>query len=85
MPTVILSHDLARRFSAGETHFEMAAQDVDTVRAVVRALDARFPGIGPELRNESAVALDGVIHQGALLTSVEGVAEICFMPAIEGG
>jgi len=82
--TVILSHDIARRFTGGETRFQMG-DEVDTVRAVVRALEERYPGIGPELRNDSAVAIDGVIHQGALLTSVAGVNEICFMPAIEGG
>ena len=84
MPTVILSHDIARRHTGGETRFEMG-EEADTVRAVVRALDARFPGVGPELREHCAVALDGVIHQGALLTPVAGVREICFMPAIEGG
>lgn len=84
MPSVVLSHDLARRFTGGETRFEMG-DEVDTVRAVIRALDALHPGIGPALRNDSAVALDGVIHQGALLTSVKGVREVCFMPAIEGG
>ena len=84
MPTVILSHDIARRFTGGETHFELG-DEVVTVRAVVRALEERYPEIGPTLRNDSAVAIDGVIHQGALLSSVKDAREVCFIPAIEGG
>lgn len=84
MTTVVLSHDIARRFTGGETHFEMST-GMDTVRAIVRDLDARFPGIGVVLRTESAVAIDGQIHQGALLSPVAGAREVCFLPAIEGG
>lgn len=84
MPTVVLSREIARRFTDGETRIELT-ESADTVREIVRTLDARYPGLGMELRSGKAVAIDGQIYQDALLESVGPSTEVCFMPAIEGG
>jgi molybdopterin converting factor small subunit len=55
------------------------------VRHLVRSLDARFPGIAARLEDGCAVAIDGVIHQNAWFEPVPPGAEVCFIPAIEGG
>ena len=55
------------------------------IRHLVRALDARYPGIAARLHDGMAVAIDGVIHQNAFLEDVPDGAEVCFIPAIEGG
>lgn len=82
MATVILSPDLAREFANGETEFDIEA---DNIRAVVNALDARFPGIREALGQGMAVAIDGQIHREFFLEPVGPNSEVCFLPAIEGG
>lgn len=84
MPSVVLGRDLARRFTAGETRLNVSG-DPRTVREVIAALDQRYPGLGVELRTGMAVAIDGLVFQDALLQDVTADAELCFMPAIEGG
>jgi sulfur-carrier protein len=79
---VILTYHSARLFTGGQKEHDVPGQ---TVRHIVRALDERFPGIGEHLQVGVAVAIDGVIHQNALLEEVGPDAEVCFMPAIEGG
>ena len=85
MPTAVLSREIARRYTAGETRVEFDSDQAPNVRALVRELDARFPGLGPVLRTDMAIAIDGQIFQDALLESIQGKDEICFMPAIEAG
>lgn len=82
MATVILTTDLAREFANGETEFDIEA---DNIRAVVKALDARFPGIREALGQGMAVAIDGQIHREFFLEAVGPNSEVCFLPAIEGG
>ena len=82
MATVILSSDLARQFTKGETEFEI---DAATMRALVRALDERFPGLGPALGEGMAVAIDGQIFHDFFLEEIGPDSEVCFLPAIEGG
>jgi len=82
MATVILSTDLAREFTRGETEFDVEGS---TIRALVKALDARFPGMADALSQGMAVAIDGQIHHEFFLEPVGPNSEVCFLPAIEGG
>ena len=83
MARVVLSADLAGRFAGGETEVRVDGADV---RAVIRALDAKFPGIGEVLSDSSmAVAIDGDIIQDPLLEDVGPNSEVYFLPAIRGG
>lgn len=82
MATVILSTDLARVHTGGETNFEVQAA---TMRRLVRVLDERFPGLGAALGEGMAVAIDGQIYHDFFLEEVGPDSEVCFLPAIEGG
>jgi molybdopterin converting factor small subunit len=82
MALIILNREIARRFTDGETEIEISE---DNVRAVIRALEAQYPGIGIVLRTDMAVAINGQIYQDALLEQVPPDAEVAFIPAIEGG
>jgi molybdopterin converting factor small subunit len=82
--TVVLGREIARRFTGGETTLSVVPPPA-TVQALIRSLDERFPGLGAALGENMAVAIDGVIFQGAPLQPLAGVREICFIPAIEGG
>jgi molybdopterin synthase sulfur carrier subunit len=86
MPVAVINRELARRFTNGETRLELTeSAGADSIRGVIRALEALYPGIGPELRTGMAVAVDGEIFQGAALKKVSLDAEVCFLPSIEAG
>lgn len=82
MANVILTTDIAREFAAGKTELEIEAS---TMRALIKALDARFPGIGEALSQGTSVAIDGQIYREFFLEQVGPNSEVCFLPAIEGG
>ncbi len=82
MARVVLPLEVARTFAGGSTEHEVEAGDV---RELVRALDARFPGIGERLRRGLAVAIDGEIFQDWFVQPVGSDSEVYFLPAIEGG
>jgi molybdopterin converting factor small subunit len=82
MAKVILNREIARRYTDGETEIEVAENNI---RALIRSLDAQYPGIGVVLRTDMAVAINGQIYQDALLEPVAPDAEVAFIPAIEGG
>jgi len=84
MPAVILSRELARQFTDGETKVDVDGENL-TVRELIRTLDSRHPGLGPELRTGMAIAIDGLIYQDCMLEDVSSAREVCFLPAIEGG
>ena len=71
----------------------IAETEVDgaTVRQIVAALEARFPGIrdrlcaGDQLRPGLAVAVNGTVSPVGLLQKVPAGAEVHFLPAIGGG
>lgn len=82
MATVIINREIARQYTGGETEIDVTSENI---RAVIRELDARFPGVGAVLRHDMAVAIDGEIYQNMLLEPVGPDSEVAFIPAIEGG
>jgi molybdopterin converting factor small subunit len=79
---------LMRDLTDGEARVEAPGR---TVRAVIEALDAWYPGIrdrlctGEKLAPTLAVAVDGRLSRLGLLQAVTETSEIRFLPAIEGG
>jgi molybdopterin synthase sulfur carrier subunit len=61
------------------------------VRQVIDALDERFPGIGPHLRDAESlrpgltVVIDSDVSPRGLLQKVDADSEVHFLPAIGGG
>ena len=82
MPRVVLAGMAARRFTGGETEFEVEA---DTVRRMIVELDRRFPGLGHQIDEGMAVAIDGEIYQDAYQARLEPDSEIVLIPKIGGG
>ncbi len=62
-----------------------------SLRAVIDALDARFPGLRDDvvaddrLRPELAVSIDGVIAERGLVEPIPDAAEVYLIAAIGGG
>ena len=80
---VVLSSGFSRRYTGGKREFDIEAK---SLRDVIKALDALYPGLGEHLEEETTVAIDGEIHdQPTYFQKVRPGCEIFFIPKIEGG
>jgi len=82
MPRVVISGQVARRFTDGVTELEVEANNF---RRMVLELDRRFPGLGRQIDESMAVAIDGEIFQDAYLAPLNPDSEIVLVPKIGGG
>ncbi len=82
MPHVVIAGIAARRFTGGQMEFEVEA---NTVRRMIAELDRRFPGLGHQIDEGMAVAIDGEIFQDAYQTPLNPDSEIVLIPKIGGG
>jgi len=82
VPRVVLAGVAARRFTGGQSEFEVEA---DTVRRMIVELDRRFPGLGQQIDESMAVAIDGEIFQDAYMAQLNPDSEIVLIPKIGGG
>ena len=82
MPRVVLAGMAARRFTGGQSEFEVEA---DTVRRMITELDRRFPGLGHQIDEGMAVAINGEIYQDAYMARLEPDSEVVLIPKIGGG
>ena len=72
----------SRRFAGGQIELEVEA---NTFRRMVLELDRRFPGLGLQIEESMAVAIDGEIFQDAYLAPLNPDSEIYLIPKIGGG
>ncbi len=82
MPRVVISGVAARRLTGGQSEFEVEA---DTVHRMIRELDRRFPGLGRQIDEGMAVAINGEIFQDAYGERLAPDAEVYLIPKIGGG
>ena len=83
MPKVILSSGSAgQSLTGGVTEFEVAAT---TFRRLILELDQRYPGLGKQVEESMAVAIDGEIFQDAYAAELKPGSEIYLIPKIGGG
>ena len=82
MPHVVISGMAARRFTGGQTEFDVEA---DTVHRMIRELDRRYPGLGHQIDEGMAVAIDGEIFQDAYFEKLSPYSEVFLIPKIGGG
>ncbi len=71
-----------RDFTGGLAEFEVEAQ---TVRALIRELETRWPGLGAFVEDGMAIAIDGEIFQDAFAEPIAAGSEIVLIPKISGG
>ena len=79
---VVLSTGTSFALTGGEKEFEVDARNL---RGVIKAMEARFPGLGEYLEEETTVAIDGQIHETAYFQPLRDDAEVYFLPKIEAG
>ncbi len=82
MPKVVISGSACQRFTNGRTELEVAATNF---RRLVRELDERFPGLGTQVEEGMAIAIDGEIFQDAYSASFGPDSEVVLIPKIAGG
>jgi len=82
MPKVVISGTSCQRFTGGRTELEVAATNF---RRLVLELDQRFPGLGKQVEDSMAVAIDGEIYQDAYSVALHPDSEIYLIPKIAGG
>lgn len=82
MPRVQSISSRVRDFTGGLDAFDVEAR---TVRALIRELDQRFPGLGELVEEGMAIAIDGEIFQDALGVPLEEASEVVLIPKISGG
>ncbi|HJS85908.1 MAG TPA: MoaD/ThiS family protein [Acetobacteraceae bacterium] len=82
MPRVVFSGSSCQALTGGQDAIEVAAR---TFRALVRELNGRFPGLGTQVEEGMAIAIDGVIYQDAYDAKLEEGSEIYLIPKIAGG
>jgi len=80
---VTLSSGFSRRYTGGRREFDIVAT---SLRGVIRALDAMYPGLGEHLEEETTVAIDGAIHDApGYFQQLQPGSEVFFIPKLEGG
>jgi molybdopterin converting factor small subunit len=82
MPRVVISGTSCQRFTGGKTELEVEATNF---RRLVLELEQRFPGLGKQVEESMAVAIDGEIYQDAYAAPLKPESEIYLIPKIAGG
>lgn len=73
------------RATTDTDEIQVETTDAPSVRRLVRLLDERWPGIGEQLSEGTAVAINGEIINDAMFEDIPDGAEVHFLPAIAGG
>ena len=82
MPKVVITGSAATSFTGGATVVEVAATNF---RRLVRELEERFPGLGRQVEEGMAIAIDGEIFQDAYNAKFGPDSEVVLIPKIGGG
>jgi molybdopterin converting factor small subunit len=82
MPHVVISGTACLRYTGGKTELDV---DATTFRRLVVELEQRFPGLGKQVEDSMAVAIDGEIYQDAYGAVLRPESEIVLIPKIGGG
>ena len=82
MPKVIFSGSAGRQYTGGQSEIEVEATNF---RRLVVELDKRFPGLGTQIDESMAIAIDGEIYQDSYGVVLRQDSEIVLIPKIGGG
>lgn len=66
----------------GEVVFEL---HVSTMRALLSAIDKQYPGLADVLEGDTAVAINGVIHEIVYTQPLAPGCDVYFIPRLESG
>ena len=82
MPRINIAGNAVKKFTHGVTELDVEA---DNFRRLVLELDRRFPGLGHQVEEGMAIAIDGEIYQDAYAARFTQESEVWLIPKIAGG
>lgn len=82
MARVVSISSRVRELTGGLDTIEV---DAGTIASLIRALEARFPGLGTLVEEEMSVAIDGEVFQDAHHETLQPETEVVLIPRISGG
>ncbi len=82
MARVLLTGSVCRQLAHGQTQLEVES---DTVRRLILELGRRFPGLGRQIEESMAIAIDGEILQDTYSAALRPDSEVCLIPKFAGG
>lgn len=82
MATIHLSATLCRTYCGDVRVLKM---DVTSIGQLIRELDVKFPGLGKQIDESMAIAIDGEIFQDSLIDPIKPDSEVHLIPKIAGG
>ncbi|HUH84101.1 MAG TPA: MoaD/ThiS family protein [Stellaceae bacterium] len=82
MPRINIAGNAVKKFTHGESALDVEA---DTFGRLIHELDRRFPGLGRQVEESMAIAIDGEIYQDAYHAPLKAESEIWLIPKIAGG
>jgi molybdopterin converting factor small subunit len=82
VPHIVFSGTSCLALTNGQTELDVTA---DTFRRLIRELNERFPGLGTQVEEGMAIAIDGEIYQDAYSAALKPDSEIYIIPKIGGG
>jgi molybdopterin converting factor small subunit len=82
MPKVVISGSSLRAYTRGAGEFDVSANNF---HRLVRELEERFPGLGRQVEEGMAIAVDGTIYQDAYAAPIGPESEVYLIPKIGGG
>jgi molybdopterin synthase sulfur carrier subunit len=82
MARVVSISSRVRELTGGLDVFDV---DAGMVGGLIRALEARFPGLGTLVEDEMSLAIDGEVFQDAQTEPLQPGTEVVLIPRISGG
>ena len=82
MATVHLGATLCRAYCGDTRVVEVKAA---TIGQLIKELDKKFPGLGQQIDESMAVAIDGEIFQDSLIDPIGPDSDVHLIPKIAGG
>jgi molybdopterin synthase sulfur carrier subunit len=82
VPRICIAGNGCKKYIGGLTELDVEA---NTFRRLILELDQRFPGLGRQIEESMAIAIDGEIHQDAYQAVLRPDSEIWLIPKIGGG
>ena len=82
MARVVFTGTIANRYTGGAIRLNIPARNV---RELLRQLEQQYPGLGEEIEQALALAIDGEIYQDPYLEALEENSEVFVLPKIGAG
>jgi sulfur-carrier protein len=82
VPRVTITGSACHKYTGGQTELEVAAGNF---LQLIQELERRYPGLGEQIEESMAIAIDGATYQDAYAAELRPDSEVYLIPKIAGG